>query len=111
LIIRVSLFENSPSQGDQIGRIFAHLGGCFLLLGYLKKIKKLSLIFGKFFFLGKRYELSWTKYGLGYVLGEFFTSSSGSPWLGAEKNLSKNLSVDRQRSHAKEPTGLKRDSA
>jgi hypothetical protein len=34
---------------------------------------------GYFFPHGKSYGLIWTKTGLGYILGDFFTNSSGHP--------------------------------
>jgi hypothetical protein len=56
-------------QGDQIGRISAHWGIVFSFkLG--TKVGRISV---------QVTQLLWQKNGLGYILGDFFTHSSGRP--------------------------------
>jgi hypothetical protein len=62
-------------QGEHIGRIFARW-----VTDYFMYCLKITEIAQK---LGKSY--SFSKNGLGYILGDFFTKASGHP--GAEQNL------------------------
>jgi hypothetical protein len=64
-------------QGDQIGRIFAYW--VIVFFRQLLKITEVVKIFGFISFQGKSYVLIMTKKGLGHILGEFFTNSSGHP--------------------------------
>jgi hypothetical protein len=50
---------------------------CLLLAGILKIIE-VAHIYG-YFFHGQDYALTLTKNELGYILGDFFTNSSGHP--------------------------------
>jgi hypothetical protein len=70
-------------QGDQIAQFF-----CFfiLILGSVANyIQNWPTVLG-YFFHGKSVALILAEYGLGYILGDFFTNSSGHP---AERILTK----------------------
>jgi hypothetical protein len=56
------LFQHRVLQGDQIGRIFAHLGNCFLWAAFEKKYKS-SPNFGATFFHCGSYVPIFTKIG------------------------------------------------
>jgi hypothetical protein len=59
-------------QGDQIGRFFAH----WAIVTFFKTVfEELAHVF----FLNKIYATILTKNGLGHILGELFTNSSGHP--------------------------------
>jgi hypothetical protein len=64
---------------------FHLLGGCLLLAAFWK-ITEVVHIFQLLFSTVKWYELILTKHGLGYVLGDFFTNSSGHPAGGGNLN-------------------------
>jgi hypothetical protein len=49
------------------------------LFGQFFEDYKISPIYWATFFNGKSYAYNLTKNGLGYILGDFFTSSSGHP--------------------------------
>jgi hypothetical protein len=61
-----------------IGRLLMYINTYVCNLGCLLKITELDLIFG-LLYLFSNYVLILTKYGLGFVLGDFFTNSSGHP--------------------------------
>jgi hypothetical protein len=65
----------TPYQGDQIGRIFAQSvrSGRLLTLGRFAKIT------AKITEVAPRFRVNFDKNYLGYILGDFFTSSSGHP--------------------------------
>jgi hypothetical protein len=65
-------------QGDQIGRIFAPNGRLFLLGIFFEKYRSSPNLLATLPF-GKIYALIVTNKGLGYILGDFFTNSSGHP--------------------------------
>jgi hypothetical protein len=67
----------SGHQGDQIGRIFAQWQ-FFILGNYFENCLR-SPHFCASFSPGIDYVLILTKFGLGYILGHFFTNSSGHP--------------------------------
>jgi hypothetical protein len=71
----------SPKQGDQIGRIFAQWE--IIYFGRLVENRKSSPYFCATFSLSTGLcicdILIVTKIGLGYILGNFFTNSSGHP--------------------------------
>jgi hypothetical protein len=58
------------------------LGGCLFWAGFFKFTEEAQII-GLLFSHSKRYVLILTKHGLGYILGDLFTNSSGHPvgWL------------------------------
>jgi hypothetical protein len=66
------------SQCDRIGRIFAHWA-----IGYFVQFsgncKSSPYIFWGYSFPQLRFDIKFGKNGLGYILGEFFTNSSGHP--------------------------------
>jgi hypothetical protein len=64
-------------QGDQIGGIFAVGLDCLHWAAFSST--EVSQIFGLNFFLGKVLCLNFAKNVLGYILGDFFTNSSGHP--------------------------------
>jgi hypothetical protein len=68
------LFAESRRQGDQVGRIFA----CCAIVYFFEKYRNSPKIRAT---LSHRrsYVLILTKIGLGYVLGDFSTNSSGHP--------------------------------
>jgi hypothetical protein len=72
-------------QGDQIGRIFALLA--IVYFGRFKKNCNSSPHFCAIFPLRIDYVLNLTKIGLGYILGDFFTNSSGHPASHTALNL------------------------
>jgi hypothetical protein len=61
-------------QGDQICRIFAH---CMIIEKGRFFSKSQKQIFGLLFFKGQSYVFNLTNNGLGYILGDFFTNTSG----------------------------------
>jgi hypothetical protein len=68
------------TQGDQIVRIFAQLA--IASFGYVvfRKVQKNPYFWGPLFSTVKAMNvLILTKNGLGYILGDFFTNSSGHP--------------------------------
>jgi hypothetical protein len=64
-------------QGDQNGRIFANLV-IVLLWAVFEKYRR-SLNFWLHLPMVKNYVLILTKYRFGYILGDFYGSSSGHP--------------------------------
>jgi hypothetical protein len=64
--------ESNICQGDQIWRIFAHWA--IVIFVYFLNTKVI-----KTFIHGKSYKLILTKNGLGHILDDFFTNSSGHP--------------------------------
>jgi hypothetical protein len=73
----VTIFHVLHQQGDQIGRIFAQWA-----IFYFKQILenyKSRPHFCATFFPSTGYELILTENGLGNILGNFFTNSSGRP--------------------------------
>jgi hypothetical protein len=70
-----SIYEGRK-QGDQIGRIFGHLGDCFLWVVFL--IAEADQIF-ELLFTRKNYVLVLTENVLGNILGDFCTNSFGHP--------------------------------
>jgi hypothetical protein len=64
-------------QGDQIGRMFAHCAIDYLRLCF--KSTEEALLFGLLFSRSESYASIFTEHGLGHVLGDFFTNSSGHP--------------------------------
>jgi hypothetical protein len=60
-------------QGDQIGRIFAHLGHSLLWPLFLQTKEK-AQIFGLLWL-----SIKFDKNVSGYILGDFFESTSGHP--------------------------------
>jgi hypothetical protein len=66
------------NQGDQIGRFFRPLGDCFLFFGQFLNDPSIAN-FRTAFFRGKSCVLILTTNGLGNLLGDIFTNSSGHP--------------------------------
>jgi hypothetical protein len=69
-----NFLAGSQSQGDQIRRIFA----CRAVVFFFENDKS-SVISWASFFHGTSYVFILTKNVLGYILGDFFTNSSGHP--------------------------------
>jgi hypothetical protein len=65
-------------QGDQIRQIFAHWKIVFFGQFFLKN-KEVPTWLLSYFFQQKMCALILTKNGLGYILGDFFTNTSGRP--------------------------------
>jgi hypothetical protein len=67
-------------QGDQVGLIFAYwLGDCLCTVDNFHKITKVAQKFVLHFSTVKVMYYFWIKSELGYILGDFFTHSSGHP--------------------------------
>jgi hypothetical protein len=77
------LFSGYHNQGDQIGRIFAYWS--IVYFGQRLKHYRSSAKFLATFF--PRYVLILTKKWFGYILGDFFTNSSGHNDLSAKNQL------------------------
>jgi hypothetical protein len=75
-----SRFFSKRRQGDQIGRILSQLFFAYSLQ-FLKMIKVFSPHFWVPFSTNKFMHLFFYKNGLGYILEDFFTNSSGHPGL------------------------------
>jgi hypothetical protein len=68
-------------QGDRTGRTFAHCAIDYLHTTVFKNTEE-ALLFGLLFSRSESYALIFTEHGLGHVLGNFFTNSSGHPaWV------------------------------
>jgi hypothetical protein len=68
-------------QGDQIGRFVAYWA-IFFTFGGLLKLTEVAQVYVLLFPHGSGYVLILAKARLGYILGEFFTNSSGHPvWV------------------------------
>jgi hypothetical protein len=78
-------------QGDQIGRIFDHW--LIIHFGQLLENHKSSPHFWATFFYGNGYLLIFTIDGLGHVLGDFCSNSSGHPDFVATRFGDKPISV------------------
>jgi hypothetical protein len=75
------------TQGDQIGRILAHTykGDCLLLGGFINYRSKPLFIQKVVYYLAQ-------KIGLGEILGEILTDSSGHPeWTASSTTTGSNL--------------------
>jgi hypothetical protein len=69
---------NAYNQGDQIGPIFIANWATFLF-GQLFENYRASPKIWTTFFPRKKLCINFDKSGLGYILGDFFTNSSGHP--------------------------------
>jgi hypothetical protein len=79
--MRGACSENKLKQGDQIGRILVYWANIFF--GQLFENDRSSQIFWRFFIPRKKVCINFgTKNGVGNILGEFFTNSSGHPGQG-----------------------------
>jgi hypothetical protein len=69
-------------QGDQIGQIFAH----WVIVYFFWKSLKQTTILG-YFSHSLRLCINYVKNGLGYILGDFFTNSSGHAVSGMRRKI------------------------
>jgi hypothetical protein len=70
----------NAEQGDQIGRIFTNWATFYFGYFFVKiTFRNSANIYWAPFFHGKICALIFTRNGLGYILGDFFTNSSGHP--------------------------------
>jgi hypothetical protein len=72
------------SQCDQIGRLFAYWA--IIYFGWILKITEIAFILGRIFPRKKVMFIILRKEGLGYILGDFFTSQSGHPARGSSRD-------------------------
>jgi hypothetical protein len=86
------LAKNFWEQGDQIGRIFAHLD-VYNISGQFDGNDKNSPEVWSIFFTENVALLNLPKYGLGYILGDFFQKNIWSPCLGVILSIRWNRST------------------
>jgi hypothetical protein len=76
-------------QGDQIGRVFVYIYVRWLFtLAVFENYRSSTENLGHFFHRTS-YVSILTRHGLGYILGDFFTNSTGHPGLGESVKMRK----------------------